>query len=346
MSLQLWLKPIARNQCHGTCGLLAVALAVLLGSSPRAHADFNLNIVPTFAPNIMGDPNAPAIEGAINNAVNYYNSTFTTHFNAGPINILFQEGGGLGGSSKPVAAFSYSSFLTQLTMASSGDATDTTALAHLPPGPNLPAALGGGSTVELGSANARALGFAFGTTSDGTITLNTALTTPGSPGSTNQFSLFAVAQHEIDEILGFGSALTTVFSPFPQDLYRYDSSGTGTRNFTTAGDNAFFSLDGINNLVQFNNRTVPANGGDYADWHSSGTVRVQDWAATPGSTPTLATDAGLVEIVSLDAIGYNLAPQAAGVPEPATVTLLSTGALLLSGCGWWRRKQRAEPIAA
>jgi hypothetical protein len=315
--------------------------AVLFGGGTRVYADFMLNITPHFASSITNDLNAAAIEATINSAVNYYNSTFTTHSNAGPINITFQEGGGLGGSSKPVSAFSYTNFLANLTAASSGDATDTTALAHLPVSSNLPAALGGGSTVELGSANARALGFNFAPGSDGTITLNTSLTTPGSPGSTLQYSLFAVTQHEIDEILGFGSALATGFSPFPQDLYRYDSSGN--RNYTTSGDNAFFSLDGTTDLVQFNNRQ--GNSGDYADWHVSSPARVQDWAATPGASPTLATDAGQVEIVSLDAIGYNLAGQAV-VPEPASVTLLGMGALLLGGRVWRRRKQRRSSAAA
>jgi hypothetical protein len=338
MRLFDWLKAHRRGPRHGAGGALTAYLGVLLlGAGAPARADFALHIVPTFASNITSDPNAAAIEASINSAVNYYNSTFTTHFNAGDINITFREGGGLGGSSKPVAAFSYSSFLANLTAASSGDATDATALAHLPAGPNLPAALGGGSTVELGSANARALGFGFAVASDGTITLNTSLTTPGSPGSTLQYSLFAVTEHEIDEILGFGSAIATRFSPFPEDLYRYDSSGN--RNYTTSGDNAFFSLDGTTDLVQFNNRQ--GNSGDFADWHVSSPARVQDWAATPGSSPTLATDAGQVEVVALDAIGYNIvAPQVAAVPEPAALAQLAAGALTLFGYSWRRWKRR------
>jgi hypothetical protein len=313
---------------HRIIALAAVALG-LVAVAPAVRADFALTITPTFDSSIAGDPNATAIEGTINSAIAYYDSTFTTKF--APINvaITFQKmSSGLGESIKPVFTGPYTSFIAQLTAASSGDAIDTTALAHLPAGLNNPVT--GTALITIGSANAKALGLNVGpVASDGTIRLNTNLTTPGSPGSSNLFSLLAVTEHEIDEILGFGSAINTQFSPFPQDLFRYDN--TGARSFTANGDNAFFSLDGTTDLVQFNQDGV----GDFGDWHihdSSGTVRVQDAYATAFSNPTLVNDGG-AEVTTLDAIGYNLHPTTSPVPAPPALVLVGLGA----GCVALRR---------
>src|SRR5262249_17770315 len=131
--------------------------------------------------------------------------------------------------------------------------------------------------------------------------------------------------------------------PRVQDLFRYSSGGA--RSYTTAGDDAFFSLNGTTDLVQFN-QNQQFGGGDFGDWHPSGTARVQDAFATPLATPTLATSAGLVEIVNLDAQGYNLATAAAAVPEPASLTLLGMGALVLTGYGWRRRQRSTKDTAA
>jgi hypothetical protein len=330
-------------------GLLTAALAVFLfGSDAPARAAFGaLTIVPTFDSTITGDPNAVAIENTITSAINYYDTTFTSG-TAAPLTvaIYFKEGGGLGGSNTVLYKIGYQPFISALTAGSSGDAIDTTALANLPTGTTNPVT--GTTTINVKSANGRALGFntpgvlnssgGVGGSFDGVITLNTSLTTPGSPGSTLQYSLFAVTEHEIDEVLGLGSDVggTSFFAdPAPQDLFRYAS--TGNRTFTTAGDNAFFSLDGANDLVQFNQNGI----GDYGDWHSSSTVRVQDWAGTPGASPTLAADAGQVEVVNLDAQGYNLTSDAAAVPEPAAVTQLAVAALTLFGygCGRWTRRR-------
>jgi hypothetical protein len=94
-------------------------------------------------------------------------------------------------------------------------------------------------------------------------------------------------------------------------------------------------------VAQFDNQN---DGGDFGDWQSNPlppgvSARVQDAFATPGSNPTLATDAGQVEIINLDAIGYNLVPQATGaVPEPSTFALLALGGGALAGWRRWRRK--------
>jgi hypothetical protein len=325
--------------------VLGVAVVLLLSGAGPARADAMLNIIPTFGGTITSDPNAAAIEATINSAINYYQATFTTK-TASPINVTiqFQEmGSGLGQSTTGFYNVSYQTFINALTAASSGDSTDTTALAHLPTGAINPVT--GTSSINVKSANGRALGLdtpgIVNGSFDGVIGLNTSLTTPGSPGSSLQFSLFAVAEHEIDEVLGMGSALPGIpfGAPFPSDLYRY-TTAAGVRSFTTSGDNAWLSLDGTNRLVQFNQ----GGGGDFGDWHTNVTVRVQDAFATSGSSPTLATDAGQVEIINLDAIGYNVVvPKAPppSVPEPTSLALVALGGGALAGWRRWRKRRTA-----
>jgi hypothetical protein len=328
-----------------------IFLAVLaVGTSTIGRADVALNIIPTFDSSIALDPNSVNIETTINSAIDYYQNTFTTHTVA-PINVTinFREmSTGLGSSNTTLYKIQYSSFLAALNGASSGDSTDATALGTLPNSGTNPVT--GTSTINVKTAELRALGFngalfppigAF----DGTIGLNTSITTPGSPGSSSQYSLFAVTEHEIDEVLGLGSDLPGggfFADPAPEDLFRYDS--LGNRSYTTnAAARAFFSIDGTTDLAQFDNQ---GDGGDYGDWQSNplpGGVqpRVQDAFATPGSNPTLATDVNSPEIVALDAIGYNLSEQSA-VPEPSFIWLLLAGSALLAGVAMVRGKMAAR----
>jgi hypothetical protein len=319
--------------------VFAVALAA--GALP-ARADVALNIIPTFDSSITGDANAAAIEGTINQAISFYESTFTTH-TAAPIGVTikFQEGGGLGGSSTGLYKVDYSSFINALTAAGSGDATDTTALTNLPTGSTNPVT--GSTKINGKSAELRALGFStpgfVSGTFDGVITLNTSLTTPGSTGSSLQYSLLAVTEHEIDEVLGLGSDLpggSEFFrDPAAEDLFRYTSSGA--RSYTTnSSAQAFFSLDGTTDLAQFDNQN---DGGDFGDWQSNplpGGVapKVQDAFATPGSTPFLTSTSP--ESIALDAMGYNLAAQQSPVPEPTSLVLFGS---LLAVTGFATRRR-------
>ena len=243
--------------------ILLTALALTLPAAAPAWA--NLVITPTFDSSITGDPNAASIEGTINTAISGYETLF-----ADPINVAikFQEGGGLGGSSTFFANVSYSTFLTALN-ADKTTAADATALSLLfPGGPNNP--VNGDPTINVKTANLRAVGINVNPPAgqpDGTITLNTSLTFPGSPSSSLQYSLLSVTQHEIDEVLGLGSSLPGVpfDTIFPEDLYRYDASGN--RSFTTSSSaKAFFSIDGVDDLAQFDNQN---DGGDFGDWQSN-----------------------------------------------------------------------------
>jgi hypothetical protein len=77
--------------------LLEGALGALLGAGYRADA---LVITPTFDSSITSDPNAAAIEGVINTAINTYETDFTDPIT---VPITFQEmTTGFGQSSKLV----------------------------------------------------------------------------------------------------------------------------------------------------------------------------------------------------------------------------------------------------
>jgi hypothetical protein len=112
----------------------------------------------------------------------------------------------------------------------------------------------------------------------------------------------------------------------PEDLYRYDS--TGARNYTTAGDNAYFSINGTTDLARFNQ---VADGTDYGDWwwNGSHTPQVQDGRATPFTSPMLNKTSP--ETRALDVIGYDLIT----APEPGTVVLLVAGLGIL---GFMKRR--------
>jgi hypothetical protein len=296
-----------------------------------AHAT-NLFINPTFASNITSDSNAANIENAINIAIGNFESAFSDPIT---VDITFQEGGGLGSSSTVFfSGVNYKTYCNDL-KADAKTASDATALATLAPGGVCPTnnPVTGDSTINVKSANLRAIGIATpgvgpGGVADGTITLNTSLTNPGSSGTTSQYSLIVVAEHEIDEVLGLGSALEGVGSGtvptqngdvFPEDLFRYTSGGARTfsagASCTGLANNAFFSINGgVTDLAQFNNA---CNGGDFGDWAVVGSPKVQDYAGTPGSSPSLGP-----EITALDVIGYD-----ATIPEPGTFLLVGGGLL-------------------
>jgi uncharacterized protein YjlB len=276
--------------------------APVAGVSGAVSAGLQINA--TFDVSITSDPNAAAIEAAINSAIANIESQFSDPIT---VAITFQKGSGLGSSSSYYATGAYTTFLAALKAdAKTGD--DVTAVGLLPSVATNP--VNGSTSMNVKLANLRAVGIQVNPPvgqSDGVISLNTTVTTPGSPGSTGTVNLLPVVEHEIDEVLGLGSSLPAVPSGtiFPEDLYRY--SGVNTRTFTstdsrTSGVFAFFSIDGHTALAEFDNQN---DGGDFGDWQSnplrSGVAaKVQDAFATPGANPALG-----VELTALDVVGYD-----------------------------------------
>jgi len=271
-----------------------------------------LIITPIFDSSITSDPNSATIQNTINTAIQQYEALFSD-----PITVTIQfskVSSGLGASSTYINNISYSTFLSALT-SDSKTTNDAVALAHLSSSPNNP--VNGNSSVTLTTANLRALGLSGAPPAgqpDSTISLNLSIMNlTRSSIDPSKYDLMAVAQHEIDEALGLGSTLNGLANGAPtptgpvhvMDLFRYDQNGARSFN-TVSTSQAYFSLDGVTDLVRYNQ----TQNGDYQDWYSPGgqTPRVQDAFGTPGSTPNLG-----VELIALDAIGYNLV---SAIPAP------------------------------
>lgn len=289
--------------CAATCMILS------------AHAHANLVIDPTFSSLITSDPNAAAIEATINAAISVYETDFSD-----PITVAIdftEMSSGLGESSAYYDTVPYATYRNALA-ADAKTANDASAMALLPASSTNPVT--GSTTIEVKTADLRAVGINANPPAgqpDGTVSLNTSITNPGSTGTSALYSLLAVAEHEIDEVLGLGSGLNSTATIFPEDLFRY--AANGSRFYASSNTAAaYFSINGTTDLAQFNNI---ANGGDFGDWASDPlptgvSPQVQDAFSTPGSTPTLGPN----ELEALDVIGYDLT-----VPEPASIALLATG---------------------
>lgn len=282
-----------------------------------------LIIIPSWDSTITTDPNAATIQATINTAIQFYQARFSDPIT---VTINFQEmttAGLEGHSSWWYYNISYSQFRTALQNDAS-TTTDAVALAHLPGGTANPVT--GTSVVRVKTANLRALGFtgfpsglAGGV--DGIIGLHVSqMNLTRTSINPAKYDLLSVAEHEINEVLGLASALDSLAGdPLPEDLFRYTS--TGSRTYTTSGDNAYFSIDGMTDLARFNQSSA----GDFGDWWTAGahTARVQDAFLTAGATPNPT-----VELTALDAIGYNLLPP----PQPGITGIgLADKDLLING---------------
>ncbi len=288
-----------------------------------------LVINPIFDGSITNDPNAATIEGTINTAIQNIESSFS---NPITVTIQFQKGtSGLGSSSTPyVAEVSYASFRANLAAAATTPYA-TTAVASLPTGIDNP--VNGNADMYLTDPEARALGYSGAnppTGPDGIITLNTSICNLSrSSIDPTKYDLQAVTSHEIDEILGFSSALNSSSNDAPaptdpvraDDLWRYDQNGVRSFN-TTLANQAYFSINGgQTDLARFNQDAR----GDFSDWYSPGgqTPQVQDAFSTPGATPNLG-----VELIRLNVDGYTPVPLAA--PAGLTATPVSSSQINLS----------------
>jgi hypothetical protein len=141
-----------------------------------------------------------------------------------------------------------------------------------------------------------------------------------------KYDLQSVVEHEVDEALGFSSALNGLLNGAPPpstparalDLFRFDQSGA--RSFNTATNTAaYLSIDGgATRLVRFNQ----TQNADFQDWYSGNgqTPHVQDAFGTPGATANLS-----VELIALDVCGYNLVY---AMPQPTILSMWPSGGMM------------------
>lgn len=330
-----------------SCGL--VAAGVLFSSMSASASGINYTCsanVPTAVCNYLNGAN---ISGLYAGALSSPNpQTYLAQ-------VYIQFGStGLGESQQYYNSISYNNYRSALISDSSGDATDTSALASLP---STEPSIFGGNNIYMTTALESALGLGSGSgvdinlnqctvdlTStnpscwDGRITISNSFTywcrgvqasgcTTGS-SQTGLYDFFNVVEHETDEVLGTPSCIVNIAgSPnngctggaSPADLFRY--SGSGTRAFVSQGTsafNAYFSVNGgVTSIAAYNNTP---GGGDYGDW-STTCAHIQDAFGCQGLSMDITSNGG-VEVKVLDAVGYN---GPAATPEPATWMLSSLG---------------------
>jgi len=281
-----------------------VAGALTLWACPRAIA---ITIIPTFDSSILNDPNGATIQATINSALQIYQQTITDPIT---VTLKFQEmGTGLGQNSTYILPMGYSAFRDAL-ISHATTVADNTAISHIPNQATNP--VNGNATVNVQLPAARALGVNVVPPAgqfDSVISLNTSIMNLSRTSiNPNKYDMMPVAMHEINEALGNSSALSSVVNGgptpvtaiWPMDLFRYDQNGA--RSFSSsASAQAYFSLDGVTHLAQFNQQA----GGDFSDWYSypSGAAvpHVQDAFMTRGVTPNMS-----VEWTMLDVLGYHL----------------------------------------
>ena len=285
--------------------IIAATLGLGLGLISVSASALTFNV--TYDSSVSSAPTG--FKTAFRDAINFYQNTFTNPI-AININVGWGEvagtavtGSTLGSSSINYVNENYSAIKT--------------ALQNANPGFVLPSSTNGQIDVSL--ADAAALHLPTGVSpsySDGSIGFNSSDQWSFSSTSTaapNQYSLIGTAEHEISEIMGRYSMLSTQQSI--QDLYRYTSKGV----LDTTGQSAYFSTNGgVTNINNFNGN---ASNGDLGDW-ALGAADSFNYAASTNEALPFST----ADLAEMKALGYNVAT----VPEPETYAMLLAG-LALTG---------------
>ena len=186
----------------GSFRLLVPVLVAAAVTAVSARA--NLIITPTWDSTITSDPNAAAIEGAINTAIAVFEQTYTN-----PIDVLiyFQEGGGLGQSNfyyydgVPGMGF-YQQYYNALAATDANPAAiaglTAADLAANGNNSNLDNPVTGSDNIDIKSANARAVG----------IDIAPGCVPTGSPGSMICPNNVGSGSNAVDGIISLNTSIT------------------------------------------------------------------------------------------------------------------------------------------
>lgn len=330
---------------------LATALPAFLVLAPVAQA---LTINPTFDSTVTGSRYAAQIESGFNTAAAVFTNNVSSNIS---VNIQVSWGFiagqsmgayGLGASSgyyyQGIPGSSIQYWLTAAASSPNATVAEKTSVKYLP------AAVKADSNYKfmLPTAQAKALGLVNPVSGlDGYIGFGSGLnyTFSGTTIASGTYDFVAVAQHEIEEILGrvsgVSSTNTTYLSPF--DLFRYTAPGVSSTSYSAP---AYFSIDGgTTRLATFNN----ASSGDRADLNGA-TNDVDNAFLHAGQRNNVLQD----DFTILDVLGYVSTPGATttptpystilvvahqDVPEPATLSLLAAG---LIGLGFVVRNRKSR----
>src|SRR6266436_4379354 len=285
-------------------------------TTATTEAPTGLIINATFDSSIIGNPNAAAIQAMINRAIGIYESLFSDPIT---IQIRFRyattnpdgtplPAGILAISRYVIYNVPWNAFISAL-RADARTSNDNVANASLPGSAlstNIVPSSGNGRSVGLNTPPAM---FANGTVGnggpyDGIVTLNSArpfqFTRPPSSGSWDAQS---GTEHEIDEIIGLGTHLSSNGNDLrSQDLFSWSSAGI--RNITSSGTR-YFSIDGgVNDIVDFNQDTSS----DLGDWFSEPCPQTHPYVQNSSGCAGQYSDISATspEGINLDVIGYDL----------------------------------------
>lgn len=299
-----------------------------------------LVIDPTFDRSILNSTRSALLQSTITKAIAVFQSLLTDPIT---VSILFRysstepdgtpiPSGFVSRSDYVVYSIPWSSYLASL-RADAKSNSDTTANSSLP-----------ATTLSAGvvpsSASGRAIGLAtpramfadghvaVGGPYDGIVTLSSNQPLQFSrPPSSSSYDGRTATEHEIDEVLGLGSHLTSTVSGNlrPQDLFSW--AAPQSRNTTAIGARYFSINRGSTKIVSFNQDSP----GDFGDWLSGGSCphpnpKVQDAFGCKGDSEDVTATSP--EGVNLDVIGYDLVPPGpTPTPGPTTFGNISTRVL-------------------
>jgi FG-GAP-like repeat len=312
----------AQTQAARSSRAKEIRSSSVAAQAPAPTPTFNrngLNIRPVFDISITTNPNAAAIEAAINRAIAIYQTLFTDRIS---VAILFRysatgpEGGTLDGiaqSNFVVYPPPWNVYIDAL-KADGRTSNDFLANAILPSNPL-------SANIVISSANGRAVGLgtspamyanatvASGGPFDGIVTLKSSVPWQFTrPAVAGRYDAQRSIEHEINEVLGFGSFIGRGTDLRPQDLFSWIN--IGVRNITTNGGRVF-SIDRWESSVAFNQESR----GDYGDWASDPCPQVnpfvQNAFACSGDFSDISFTSYQAHNLSfegqnLDVIGYDL----------------------------------------
>ena len=311
----------------------APVAGLLLAATALAGPAQAMTIRPVYDSSITGLANAAAIETAFNTVANDYAKSFSS-----PLTInVGVSWGKVGSSVLPASAvgasidnlygyFSYAQVKSFLTNASTSNPTDialATAIRYLPT-----ATPSGVSSYVIPSSEAKALGLISASQSslDGSIGFAgspsgyTFSPTNGVAAGTYDFQ--AVAAHELDEVLGRISGLSSATPSWRSvyDLFRYSAPGVLGFSYNAP---AYFSIDGGKTSLGAYNYS--ASGGDRGDWSNSATPGdIQDAFVSTGQRLNLTAR----DLTGLDVLGYggsNIGGTMVGSPGAVAFNLIDAG---------------------